>query len=129
MIVEIADKVKVRVLKKDISDFEENALAKAKKDDDRIAERFELFISGVELANAFSELNDPIDQRERFVAQVESRDEEAPSTVDEDYVRALSYGMPPAGGIGFGIDRLCMMLTDSHSIRDVILFPILKAEE
>jgi lysyl-tRNA synthetase class 2 len=104
-------------------------LAKSKEGDPDTVERFELFIAGVEFANAFSELNDPIDQRERFVRQVETKDEEAPSAVDEDYVRALAHGMPPAGGIGIGVDRLCMLLTDSSSIRDVILFPLMRKED
>ncbi len=104
-------------------------LAKSKEDDPETVERFELFIGGMEFANAFSELNDPIDQRERFARQVASKDEEAPSAVDEDYVRALSYGMPPAGGIGIGVDRLAMLLTDSASIRDVILFPLMRPED
>ncbi len=96
-----------------------------------IAERFELFINGMEVANGFSELNDPKEQYERFVDQMSERergDEEA-MVLDEDYIRALSYGMPPAAGIGIGIDRLVMLLTNKHSIRDVILFPHMRPEK
>jgi len=105
-------------------------LSKADPRNPQIAERFELFINGMEVANGFSELNDPKEQYERFVdqmAQREGGDEEA-MVLDEDYIRALSYGMPPAAGIGIGIDRLVMLLTNKHSIRDVILFPHMRPE-
>ena len=93
-------------------------------------ERFELYIGGMEIANGYSELNDPIDQRDRFLSQLQARergDEEA-HQMDDDYIRALSYGMPPTAGEGIGVDRLTMLLTNSTSIRDVILFPHLRAE-
>jgi lysyl-tRNA synthetase class 2 len=105
-------------------------LSKASPDDSGIAERFELFINGMEVANGFSELNDPREQYERFIDQMAERergDEEA-MILDEDYIRALSYGMPPTAGIGIGIDRLTMLLTNRHSIRDVILFPHMRPE-
>jgi lysyl-tRNA synthetase class 2 len=106
-------------------------LSKASPENPEIAERFELFINGMEVANGFSELNDPKEQYERFVDQMSERergDEEA-MVLDEDYIRALSYGMPPAAGIGIGIDRLVMLLTNKHSIRDVILFPHMRPEK
>ncbi|MDD5953464.1 MAG: lysine--tRNA ligase [Oscillospiraceae bacterium] len=104
-------------------------LTKKKPDNPDYVERFEFFMNGWEMANAYSELNDPIDQRERFKAQEEQLaqgDEEA-NTTDEDFLNALEIGMPPTGGIGFGIDRMCMLLTDSSSIRDVLLFPTMKS--
>jgi lysyl-tRNA synthetase class 2 len=105
-------------------------LSKQKPDEPEWTERFEIYAGQMEISNGFSELNDPEDQRRRFEAQLKERergDEEA-HQMDEDYIRALSYGMPPAGGVGIGIDRLCMLLTDSHTIRDVILFPLLRPE-
>jgi len=104
-------------------------LAKRSPRDPRLAERFEVFVDGMELGNAFTELNDPADQLERFEQQVASKDPETPGEVDLDYVQALEYGMPPTGGLGVGIDRLVMVLTGQESIRDVLLFPAMKPEQ
>jgi lysyl-tRNA synthetase class 2 len=106
-------------------------LSKQKPDEPEWTERWEMFAGQMEISNGFSELNDPEDQRRRFEAQLRERergDDEA-HQMDEDYIRALAYGMPPAGGVGVGVDRLCMLLTDSHTIRDVILFPLLRSEK
>jgi lysyl-tRNA synthetase class 2 len=106
-------------------------LAKQRRDDSRYVERFEGFIGGFEVANAFSELNDPQEQRERFLEQARLRsagDEEA-EIADEDFLIALEHGMPPSGGLGLGIDRLTMILTGQTSIREVILFPQLRSKE
>ena len=106
-------------------------LTKRNPEDPRFVDRFELFICGKEFANAYTELNDPIDQLERFEDQLKERDlgNDEANDIDMDFIEALEYGMPPAGGIGYGIDRLCMLFTESESIRDVILFPTMKPED
>jgi lysyl-tRNA synthetase class 2 len=116
-----------------ITDFPKaiSPLSKASPSDPSIAERFEYFVGGLESGNGFSELNDPEEQKLRFLDQVQQRergDEEA-MVMDEDYIRALSYGMPPAAGIGIGIDRLVMLLANKQSIRDVIMFPHMRPEK
>ena len=111
--------------------IEISPLTKKNKDDERFVDRFELFIAGKECANAYTELNDPIDQLERFEAQLKEKDmgNEEANDIDYDFIEALEYGMPPAGGIGYGIDRLVMLFTEQDSIRDVLLFPLMKPEE
>jgi len=103
-------------------------LSKQKPDDPTLTERFEIYVAGMEIANGFSELNDPAEQERRFLAQIALGGDEAPKQLDLDYLRALCHGLPPTAGEGIGIDRLSMLLTDSHSIRDVILFPQLRPE-
>ncbi len=103
-------------------------LAKAKTDNPLVSERFELYIAGIEVGNAYSELNDPIEQNRRFKEEIQEAERDEQKSLDEDYVLALEHGMPPAGGLGIGIDRLVMLLTDQPSIRDVILFPLLRPE-
>ncbi len=104
-------------------------LAKTKKDNPLVSERFELYVSGLEIGNAYSELNDPIEQKKRFEEEVKELTSDDKKAVDEDYVLALEHGMPPAGGLGIGIDRLVMLFTNQPSIRDVILFPLLRPEK
>jgi len=104
-------------------------LAKTRKDNPLISERFELYIAGMEVANAYSELNDPIEQKRRFAEEIKDLEAAEKKQLDEDYVLALEHGMPPAGGLGIGVDRLVMLLTDQPSIRDVILFPLLRPQE
>ncbi len=106
-------------------------LAKAIPDDPNHVERFEYFIGGMEMGNAFTELNDPLEQRKRFeeLQELYSGDDEELNPIDEDYLRAMAYGMPPNGGFGTGVDRLAMLLTDKHSIREVLLYPHLREKE
>ena len=106
-------------------------LAKKIEGNERFVERFELFILGYEFANAYSELNDPVDQKERMIEQIKkaNQSEDEVELIDEDFVEALEYGMPPAGGLGLGIERLAMLLTGEHSIREIILFPAMKSKE
>src|SRR5690606_31227215 len=116
-----------------VMDFplEMSPLCKKHRDDDRLTERFELYVAGFEVGNAYSELNDPIDQRERFEAQLklmERGDDEA-MYLDRDFLRALEYGMPPTSGIGIGMDRLVMLLTDNPAIQEVLLFPQMRPEK
>jgi lysyl-tRNA synthetase, class II len=108
--------------------LEISPLSKQKPEDPSLVERFEIYVAGMEIANGFSELNDPAEQERRFLAQIAQGGDEVPKQLDVDYVRALCHGMPPTAGEGIGIDRLTMLLTDSHSIRDVILFPQLRPE-
>ena len=108
--------------------IEISPLSKQKADDPALVERFEVYAGGMEIANGFSELNDPAEQERRFLAQIAQGGEESPKRLDVDYIQALCYGMPPTAGEGIGIDRLTMLLTDSKSIRDVILFPLLRPE-
>ena len=108
--------------------IEISPLTKKNPEDPRFVDRFELFIAGKEFANAYTELNDPIDQYERFEAQLKEKElgNDEANDIDMDFVESLEYGMPPAGGIGYGIDRLCMLFLEQESIRDVLLFPTMK---
>ena len=108
--------------------IEISPLSKQKPEDPSLVERFEIYVAGMEIANGFSELNDPAEQERRFLSQIAQGGDEAPKQLDVDYIRALCHGMPPTAGEGIGIDRLTMLLTDSHSIRDVVLFPQLRPE-
>jgi len=110
---------------------EVSPLTKRKPDCPELTERFEFFITGREMGNAYSELNDPIDQKERFINQVKKRDsgDEEANMMDDDFITALEYGMPPTGGLGIGVDRLIILLTDSASIRDILLFPTMKPKD
>jgi lysyl-tRNA synthetase, class II len=109
--------------------IEVSPLARKNDQNPALVDRFELYIAGRELANGFSELNDPADQRQRFLEQIAARKagDDTVHPIDDEYVRALEYGMPPAAGEGIGIDRLVMLLTNAQSIRDVILFPLLRS--
>ncbi len=105
-------------------------LCKKHRDDPRLTERFELFVNGFELANAYSELNDPIDQRERFEDQLklQQRGDDEAMFIDQDFLRALEYGMPPTSGVGIGVDRLVMLMTNNPAIQEVLLFPQMRPE-
>jgi lysyl-tRNA synthetase class 2 len=109
--------------------LETSPLAKKKDGAPHLTERFELVVNGMEIVNAFSELNDPLDQRARFEEQVAQKTEESPARVDVDFLEAIEHGMPPTGGLGLGVDRLVMLLLDTHSIREVLLFPHMKPQE